>query len=65
MKAAFRNGYMSVLNGTWVIVPAENHKMKSAVRHERVSIRYALATTTARLGRAYESEKQRTAANKT
>lgn len=64
MTKAFRKGYLSVLNGAWTVAPAEKRLAASALRQERVSVRYAFGMTTDRMARAYESEKQRTSAGK-
>lgn len=57
--AAIRNGYLSVVNGAWAVVPREKRAAASALRQERVSVRYAFGMTTDRMARAYEQEKQR------
>lgn len=63
MNAAFRNGFLSVLSGAgWSVTPhvtKERRHARAALRHERVSTRYAFGTTSERLGHAYESEKAR------
>lgn len=62
--SAFRKGYLSVLNGVWTGAPTEKRLAASALRQERVSVRYAFGVTTDRMARAYESEKQRRSAAK-
>jgi hypothetical protein len=64
MTKAFRKGYLSVLNGAWTVVPAEKRLAASALRQERVSVRYAFGVTTDRMARAYESEKRQASSNK-
>lgn len=64
MTKAFRKGYLSVLNGAWTYAPAEKRLAVSALRQERVSVRYAFGVTTDRMARAYDSEKRQTSSNK-
>ena len=61
MNKAFRKGYLSVLNGVWTVAPPEKRLAASALRQERMSVRYAFGMTTDRVARAYEQETRRSA----
>lgn len=65
MKAsAFRKGYLSILNGVWTGASTEKRLAASALRRERVSVRYAFGVATDRMARAYEAEKRQASAGK-